>query len=474
MKIVLKTPGIIAIMVIIGLSMVTCSTDPCKDGHTFPAWTNPTCTVAGNSVRTCINCTETDTRTSGFAALGHQGLTPAFAATCTADGSSESGTCTRVGCGQVVTGTVIPALGHQGLTPAFAAICTLAGNSEASGTCTRAGCGQVFTGTIVPALGHQGLTPAFAATCTEAGNSQASGTCTRVGCGQVVTGTVIPALGHQGLTPAFAATCTADGSSESGTCTRAGCGQVITGTVIPALGHQGLTPAFAATCTLAGNSQISGTCTRTGCGQVVTGTVIPALGHDHTSSLICKRTGCDHQFALGDTGPAGGKIIYIAPTGFTVTSTTTAFTTYTAYYLEAAPANAVGGTGVQTTMRWSTRSSSPFLSVTGTGQGIGSGRNNTALIIAAEKAAYPSDTYIYAALACDNYSVADFNDWFLPSRDELNQLYLRRTDVGIASIWCWSSSQFGIDFAWYQSFVNGDQAGLPKSYNTIVRPVRAF
>jgi len=64
MKIVLKTPGIIAIMVIIVLSMVTCSTDPCKDGHTFPDWTNPTCTVAGNSERTCINCTETETRTS--------------------------------------------------------------------------------------------------------------------------------------------------------------------------------------------------------------------------------------------------------------------------------------------------------------------------------------------------------------------------------------------------------------------------
>ena len=491
MKIVLKTTGIIAIMVIIGLSMVTCSIDPCKDGHTFPDWTNPSCTVAGNSERTCINCTETDTRTSGFAALGHQGLTPAFAATCTVVGNNEaSGTCTRAGCGQVITGTIIPA-GHQGLTPAFAATCTVAGNSEASGTCTRTGCGQIFTGTVIPALGHQGLIPAFAATCTVAGNSEISGTCTRVGCGQVFTGTVIPALGHQGLTPAFAATCTEAGNSQaSGTCTRTGCGQVVTGTVINALGHQGLTPAFAATCTVAGNSQASGTCTRAGCGQVVTGTVINALGHAWSAdrSLVrtgveaktCSNNGCNEisdinlTLALGDTGPAGGKIIYIEPTGFTVTSTTTAFTTYTAYYLEAAPANAVGGTGAQTAMRWSTRSSSPYPDVTGTILAIGYGRNHTALIIAAEKAAYPSDTYIYAALACDNYSASGFTDWFLPSQGELYQLYLRRTDVGIASGWFWSSSQSSINTAFSQDFGSGNPTGNVKNLSGSVRPVRAF
>jgi len=33
------------------------------------------------------------------------------------------------------------------------------------------------------------------------------------------------------------------------------------------------------------------------------------------------------------------------------------------YYLEAAPVNAVGGTGVQTTMRWSTQLLSPYPSV---------------------------------------------------------------------------------------------------------------
>ncbi|MCL2443206.1 MAG: DUF1566 domain-containing protein [Treponema sp.] len=183
---------------------------------------------------------------------------------------------------------------------------------------------------------------------------------------------------------------------------------------------------------------------------------------------------------LGDTGPAGGKIIYIDPAGFEVTSTTAAFTTYTAYYLEAAPANAVGGTGAQTSMMWTTRLSEPYPNVTGTLFTIGSGRNNTALIIAAEKAAYPSDTYIYAALACDNYFVAGyetFNDWFLPSRNELNQLCLRQAYVGLSSsdrFWSSSQSQFNSSSAWHQNFASGWQDTHYKSFGYDVRPVRAF
>ena len=275
------------------------------------------------------------------------------------------------------------------------------------------------------------------------------------------------ALGHQGINAMYA-TCTGNGNTGSGTCTRTGCGQVIIGTVIPALGHQGSINAIYATCTGNGNTGF-GFCGR--CGQAVTGTVIPALGHEHIESLICKRVGCNHQYALGDTGPGGGKIIYIAPTiaGFEVTSTTPSFETYTAYYLEAAPLNAAGGTGVQATMRWGSSFN------IGTGTRIGSGRNNTALIIAREKAAHPSDTYIYAALACDNYSISGFNDWFLPSIDELYQLLIRREYFSITSGTYWSSSQaLNWDFALSQSFSSGLQDASGKLNNNNVRPIRAF
>ncbi|MCL2808489.1 MAG: DUF1566 domain-containing protein, partial [Treponema sp.] len=174
--------------------------------------------------------------------------------------------------------------------------------------------------------------------------------------------------------------------------------------------------------------------------------------------------------ALGATGPAGGKIIYVAPAGFTVTSTTPAFTTYTAYYIEAAPTDA----GY---MRWSTQSSSPYPDVAGTLLTIGSGRNNTALIIAAEQTAHPSNAYIYAALACKNYTSSgfeSFNDWFLPSQDELNQLYLRRADFSITTGWFWSSSQSSFIFAWFQVFGNGNQTVSDKGANSDVRAIRAF
>ncbi|MCL2764003.1 MAG: DUF1566 domain-containing protein [Treponema sp.] len=212
-----------------------------------------------------------------------------------------------------------------------------------------------------------------------------------------------------------------------------------------------------ATCTTAQ------TCTK--CGVVIQA----ALGHDHVSSLICKRTVCDHQYALGDQGPAGGIIIYRLETGFTMTDDDS-----TAYYLEAAPAN------MPEFLRWSTLTwgeyeasgydNSLWIDIPGTGTAIGTGRKNTALILALDPTAP-------AALACKDYFTEEyesFNDWFLPSRDELNQLYLRRADLDLSSGWFWSSSQGTIFYAWGQSFDIGDQAGNYKDYDFNVRAVRAF
>jgi len=77
------------------------------------------------------------------------------------------------------------------------------------------------------------------------------------------------------------------------------------------------------------------------------------------------------------------------------------------------------------------------------------------------------------------------NDWFLPSRDELNQLYRYRAIVEISSSgWFWSSSQTDINFAWGQSFVDGSRGSASKDSDfwndgtkidgRSVRAVRAF
>jgi len=211
---------------------------------------------------------------------------------------------------------ILPCANGHNYNDWTATTCTTAGNKDR--ICTRPGCGNVeerISGFEI--LGHEGLIAATAATCTTTGNT-GGGTCTRSGCGYTITNAMVPALGHEGLTAATPATCTAAGNTGGGICTRSGCGYTITNAIIPALGHEGLAAATPATCTTAGNTVANGTCTRSGCGQIFSGTVIAALGHDHISSLICKRASCDHQYAIGDTGPAGGIIFYVVPSGFPV------------------------------------------------------------------------------------------------------------------------------------------------------------
>jgi hypothetical protein len=66
------------------------------------------------------------------------------------------------------------------------------------------------------------------------------------------------------------------------------------------------------------------------------------------------------------------------------------------------------------------------------------------------------------------------SDWFLPSQDELNQLYLQRATVGFVAGLYWSSSEAGAASAWYQDFTDGYQGGGSKASTYYVRPVRAF
>jgi len=284
-------------------------------------------------------------------------------------------------------------------------------------------------------------------------------------------------------TAGAAATCT-----TAQTCTK--CGNVIQA----AFGHQGLIAAFAPTCTTAGNSDESGTCTRSGC--LVTGTVIPALGHDHVSSLICKRSGCEHQYALGDTGPAGGIIFYIDTNGFKLyqgTNNNVALDAYTtAYYLEVWTETVSG-------IRWSWSSEAkppPFAhtdvplvqqahDTENTAQWIGYGLRNTRLIINAMNVPDNQDGIrANRAVHIASDSKGGFNDWFLPSVDELNAIYIARAAPNNINIpgfavtgWHWSSSQRNTSDAWRRFITNGSSTGevfSDKQLNLHVRAVRAF
>jgi len=103
---------------------------------------------------------------------------------------------------------------------------------------------------------------------------------------------------------------------------------------------------------------------------------------------------------------------------------------------------------------------------------IGTGRKNTALILA-------QDANAPAAKACNNMNsgggTGGQTDWFLPSVEELNQLYINRSYVGnLTTNYYWSSSQSDNDLAWLQYFYYGSQFSYVKLNPGCVRAVRAF
>ena len=108
--------------------------------------------------------------------------------------------------------------------------------------------------------------------------------------------------------------------------------------------------------------------------------------------------------------------------------------------------------------------------VTGaTGTAIGTGLTNTNAIIAAQGSGS------YAASIARDYNGGGYTDWFLPSKDELNQLYVNSAAIGgFTDYWYWSSTDFEVDTAWSQYFDGGGQNYYNKDFTFYVRAVRAF
>ena len=83
-----------------------------------------------------------------------------------------------------------------------------------------------------------------------------------------------------------------------------------------------------------------------------------------------------------------------------------------------------------------------------------------------------------AAKICDDYLVTvdsiTYNDWFLPSKDELNKLYLNKFKIGGLSNNYWSSSEVNVNSAWKQNLSDGLQENLGKFFSLPVRAVRYF
>jgi hypothetical protein len=190
------------------------------------------------------------------------------------------------------------------------------------------------------------------------------------------------------------------------------------------------------------------------------GSVGPAGAPGSNATLTCAQGG---TCAIGDTGPGGGKVFYVQ----------TATATAPWRYMEAAPNTWSGGVG-DPTMKWcsvvdnevATLNTGEQTSVQ-TSQAIGSGFRNTKMML--------GTCTFGAANMTAAYNGGGKSNWFLPSKDELNQLYLAEGSVGgFADGYYWSSSEDGVAVANYTDFDGGFQGWLGKLNTTYVRPVRAF
>ena len=104
------------------------------------------------------------------------------------------------------------------------------------------------------------------------------------------------------------------------------------------------------------------------------------------------------------------------------------------------------------------------------GTSIGTGNQNTIDIHNAGCSHVPA-----AANYCYDLTDGTYSDWWLPSKDELNRMYVQKSIIGgFAASNYWSSSEHSSNDSWGLYFPVGDQNYSYKFYNHYVRAVRGF
>lgn len=125
------------------------------------------------------------------------------------------------------------------------------------------------------------------------------------------------------------------------------------------------------------------------------------------------------------------------------------------------------------------------MSVEGTSTKVGFGRKNTELVLAFHDnlpnyytnptQCHPSNDGSVAAKFTIDFAKDGFNDWFMPSLDEMNYLYKNRDKIGgFSTIEYWSSCETNATNACVMSFITGELLSRPKSEVRRVRVIRFF
>ena len=157
-------------------------------------------------------------------------------------------------------------------------------------------------------------------------------------------------------------------------------------------------------------------------------------------------------YLFGDAGPAGGLVFYDKGS-------------YTDgwRFLEAAPSDQSFG------LKWGGYGTL----IGGTSIAVGTGSANTDVIVNA------LGSGSYAARICRDLSLGGYDDWFLPSKDELHLMYENLGTSGIGGVVptavYWSSSEKDAFVAYGQDLIAGNEVSSSKDHTyTGVRPIRAF
>ena len=192
------------------------------------------------------------------------------------------------------------------------------------------------------------------------------------------------------------------------------------------------------------------------------------------------------QYFVGGMGPTGGYVFYDCDADNDSGNADGLISTECGWrYLEAAPSD-LDGEYVFGYYRPDGKTDTRV----GTEIGIGTGESNTeALVKAMGDTTYSfNDTTgyktkaVYAAKACDAYSIevngVIYDDWFLPSKDEMNLMYINMYRNGLGAFKNykkhWSSSEGSNNSAWAQYFGSGNQDNYNRGSDYYVRPIRAF
>lgn len=101
---------------------------------------------------------------------------------------------------------------------------------------------------------------------------------------------------------------------------------------------------------------------------------------------------------------------------------------------------------------------------------LGGGASNTNAIVASQGQGN------YAAKLCYDLVLGGYSDWYLPSKEELNKIYLNKNLIGgfNSTAHYWSSTEYNSSEAFKQTFSNGYQYNYYKNTDNCVRAIRYF